>query len=86
MENKKPKYLRIAEERFAKKNEKHTLVFESDEFKQYLENRKKTNKPDLPNEELYKKFLRTQKNKRYYTKKFYGEEYSPSLINLKSPH
>ena len=65
---KKPKYLIYAEQAHKRKEEKYKEVFESAEYTTYLENRKKWGLPDLPAKELYSKFLRARREKRYREK------------------
>jgi len=70
----KANYLIKAEQAHERKLNRVKEVIERPEFDTYMENRTKKGYPDAPREELYKKFLKTQSEKRLREKikKIYG--------------
>lgn len=62
---KKPKYIVYAEQAQQRKEKKLKDAFESVEFQQYLENRKRLNLPDIPQNELYTRFKISQRQRKY---------------------
>jgi len=63
METKKAKYLIRAEQAHERKLKRYKETMESADFDYYMKNRAKKGLPDVPREELYKKYLKSRQKR-----------------------